>query len=49
MNKEELLAHDCNVSMVHSDFMFGSQDMSIMGQTHEGIEVEIFKNGNFCI
>lgn len=49
MNKEELLAHDCNVSMVHADFMFGSQDMNIMGQTHEGIEVEIFKNGNFCI
>lgn len=49
LSKEELLAKDCNVSMVHSDFMFGSADMHIVGLTHDAKEVEIFKDGNFCI
>lgn len=38
-----------NNSMVHADFMFGSQDMEIIGLTQEGLEVQVFKNGNFVI
>jgi aminopeptidase len=49
MSETELLEHGCNVSMAHSDFMFGSHDMAIVGLTHNGEEVQIFKDGNFCI
>ena len=38
-----------NSSMVHVDFMFGSKDMNIVGITHDGKEVQIFKKGNFVI
>lgn len=38
-----------NNSMVHADFMFGSEDMEIVGLTHEGKKVQVFKNGNFVI
>jgi aminopeptidase len=33
--------------MTHEDFMVGSADLSIIGTTHEGEEVEIFRDGNF--
>lgn len=49
MSKEELIQNGCNVSMAHSDFMFGSHDMNIVGLTHDGQEIQIFKDGNFCI
>ncbi|MFH0767455.1 MAG: aminopeptidase [Bacillota bacterium] len=38
-----------NNSMVHSDFMFGSEDMEITGITQDGKEIKIFKKGNFII
>ncbi|HAX02391.1 MAG: peptidase M29 [Tenericutes bacterium GWC2_34_14] len=38
-----------NNSMVHSDFMFGSEDMEIVGLTQDGKEVQVFKKGNFII
>lgn len=38
-----------NNSMVHSDFMFGSEDMEIIGLTQDGKEVQVFKKGNFII
>ena len=38
-----------NNSMVHSDFMFGSSDMEIIGVTHDGQEVKVFEKGNFVI
>lgn len=38
-----------NNSMVHADFMFGSKDMEIIGLTQDGLEVQVFKNGNFVI
>ncbi|MFA7589442.1 MAG: aminopeptidase [Acholeplasmataceae bacterium] len=38
-----------NNSMVHSDFMFGSADMTITGLTHDNEEVKVFENGNFVI
>lgn len=37
-----------NYSMIHVDFMIGSQDMSIVGVTKEGKRVQIFKDGNWA-
>ncbi|HPD99953.1 MAG TPA: aminopeptidase [Bacillota bacterium] len=49
MNIKELEKYGYNNSMSHSDFMFGSEDMNIVGITKDGKEVQIFKNGNFVI
>lgn len=49
MSQEELVKNDVNVSIVHSDFMFGSADMSIVGIKENGEEVQVFENGSFCI
>ena len=38
-----------NKSMVHVDFMFGSEDMEIIGVTYDKEEVVVFKKGNFVI
>ncbi len=46
---EELEKIGYNNSMVHADFMFGSEDMEIVGLTQDGKEVQVFKNGNFVI
>lgn len=47
MSDKELMAHDCNVSSVHVDFMFGTRRMKITGVTAAGREVPVFDNGNF--
>ena len=47
MTDDELKARGVNYSMTHEDFMVGSADLSIIGTTHDGKEVEIFRNGNF--
>lgn len=47
LDEEELIKYGYNKSMIHSDFMFGSEDMEIVGYTHDDEEVTIFKNGNF--
>lgn len=49
LSKEELIEKGCNTSMAHSDFMFGSRDMIIVGTTFNNEQVEVFRNGNFCI
>ena len=51
MNKseEELKAVDLNVSMIHVDFMIGSEDLSIFAETYDGKTVQIFKDGVFAI
>ncbi len=36
-----------NESMVHEDFMIGTEDLSIIGETETGEKIEIFKNGNW--
>ena len=38
-----------NDSMIHVDFMIGSEDMEITGYTKDGKAVKIFENGNFVI
>ena len=47
MNKEELIALGMNDSLVHEDFMIGTEDLEIIGVTASGEEVDIFKKGNF--
>ena len=44
---EELLEKGYNKSMVHVDFMFGSEDMEVIGTKKDGSKVVIFKKGNF--
>ncbi|MDE7078800.1 MAG: aminopeptidase [Clostridia bacterium] len=37
-----------NTSMIHVDFMIGSNDMDIVGVTKDGKRIQIFKNGNWA-
>jgi len=46
---KELQERGYNNSLTHVDFMFGSKDMSITGETKTGKEIVIFKDGNFVI
>jgi len=49
MTEEELKAHGVNDALIHEDFMVGSSDLSIIGVTENGEEIEIFRNGNWAI
>ncbi len=49
MTKDELSVAGVNYSLTHVDFMLGTSDLSIIGITSQGKEVEVFKNGNFVI
>lgn len=48
MNDDELRKNGVNISSTHVDFMVGTNDLSIIAETVNG-QVQIFKNGNFCI
>jgi aminopeptidase len=37
-----------NDSIVHEDFMIGTEDMSIVAVCGDGREVKIFENGNWA-
>ncbi len=39
----------CNVSLVHTDFMIGSPEVSVSGVTGDGGEVPVIRNGLFVI
>lgn len=47
LSDEELEKLGYNKSMNHVDFMFGSNDMEIVGTKHDGEKIQIFKKGNF--
>ena len=47
MTEEEYKAKGVNSSMTHIDFMVGSADLEIIGITHDGKEIPVFRNGNF--
>ncbi len=49
MSREELQAHGLNDSIAHCDFMIGTRDLHITGETRDGATVEIFKDGNFAL
>ncbi len=38
-----------NTSMIHVDFMIGSDTLDIVGETRDGKKIQIFKNGNWSI
>lgn len=48
MTKEQLMEHGLNSSITHVDFMVGTRDLSIVGITADGKEVQVFRNGNFA-
>lgn len=45
---EEIRQMGVNDSMIHVDFMIGTKDLSIVGTTKEGKQVQIFKDGNWA-
>lgn len=48
LSKEGLEERGANDSLVHVDFMIGTQDLEITGITAEGKEFAVFNNGNFA-
>ncbi|MDQ0359809.1 aminopeptidase [Breznakia pachnodae] len=48
MSQEELDNVGSNNSMTHVDFMFGNEDMEIIGLSQDETEVQVFKNGDFA-
>jgi len=49
MSIEELEKIGYNNSLTHVDFMFGSKDLNIFGETQNGEQIQVFKDGNFII
>ena len=49
MNQEELEKLGVNDSLVHVDFMIGTNDLKIIGVTLEGKKISLFKDGNFAL
>ncbi len=47
MSTDDLYKLGGNDSLNHVDFMFGSSDLSVLGEKYNGEMVEVFKNGNF--
>ena len=48
MTIEQCRALGVNDSMIHEDFMIGSEDLSIDALTRDGKTVPIFRNGNWA-
>lgn len=49
MSKEEQTADGINDSLIHVDFMIGSEDMEIDGYTRDGKVVPVFRNGDWAL
>ncbi|MBQ9459236.1 MAG: aminopeptidase [Oscillospiraceae bacterium] len=49
LSNEELESNGLNQSAAHNDFMIGTSDLSIVGTTADGREVQVFRDGNFAI
>lgn len=49
MTDEELEIAGVNDSLTHVDFMIGSNDMNIIGETYSGEKIQVFKNGEWAI
>ena len=47
LTEEELLSKGINVSKIHVDFMVGTSDLEIIGETFDNQKIKIFENGNF--
>lgn len=48
MTKQEMNEFGVNDSLVHEDFMIGTQDLEIIGITASGEEITVFKQGIFA-
>ena len=48
LQKEEYDKYGINDSLTHVDFMIGSSDLDIVGETHNGETIQIFKDGNWA-
>ncbi|HET7658446.1 MAG TPA: aminopeptidase [Bacillales bacterium] len=48
LSKEEMMAKGFNESITHVDFMIGSADLDIDGETHDGELVPVFRKGNWA-
>ncbi|WP_027954661.1 aminopeptidase [Halobacillus kuroshimensis] len=48
-NKEQMESHGVNDSLVHEDFMMGSDELNIDGETKEGLYEPIFRNGMWAV
>ncbi len=49
MDKEALLEVGANHSLVHKDFMIGSEDVSVTGYDPDGASIKIIKDGSFVL
>ncbi|MBQ9459235.1 MAG: aminopeptidase [Oscillospiraceae bacterium] len=49
MSEEELAASGLNRSAVHTDFMLGTADLSVVGTTADGREIPVLVEGNFAL
>lgn len=49
MDEKELAEHGINDSMVHVDFMIGSDELAIDGVLEDGTKEPIFRNGTWAI
>lgn len=49
MSEEEMDEVGVNDSLIHVDFMIGTEDLQVTGIKEDGTEVSIFKDGNFDI
>jgi aminopeptidase len=47
LGPDELIERGVNHSLLHVDFMFGTDDMSVVGIYEDGREVVIFENGEY--
>ena len=48
MSLDEIHAAGINDSIIHVDFMVGAADLDITATTYDGLEVPIFRNGNWA-
>ena len=49
MSEEELKEAKCNVSLVHTDFMIGSEEVSVFGVRDDGTEEPVMVDGSFVV
>ena len=49
MSEEELKSIGVNFSVSHDDFMIGTDEIKVVGITHDGKEVTIMEHGDFVI
>ncbi len=46
---EALERKGLNISALHVDFMFGTEDLACIATCEDGSQAEIFRDGKFCI